>query len=396
MTGLAGVLALAAAVALVLVFVVGRSSPPAAQTASSLTGTCLSAKAVPLTIVVGERSNVPQVQIPSELTSLVTTAAQNRQPISLIRIDGQPRVFNLGLLNTHGDVSTGAVEHDLNGYVGGVVNELDGSLLRAVATQANVLKAMSLAAAATPPGGNIIVIDSGLQTTGQLTYQTPGTLMAPPGDVVQFLRQEKAIPGLGGRNVLLSGFGYAAAPQPALDQAETANVAAQWKAIAVAGGACVTVDPTPNTNAELSGLPAVATVPLPAPLVFNSCGSVVLGNEGSVGFNDGKYTFRDQAMALATLDKLAAVLKRGTEPITLIGSTSTEGGNTANYTLSRQRAVAVATILEQDGVSGGRIAIQADGSHYPGRVRDIGPDGKLLLPEAEEDREVIVQLPKCQ
>jgi OmpA-OmpF porin, OOP family len=220
--------------------------------------------------------------------------------------------------------------------------------------------------------------------------------MSPAADVVKFLRGANLIPGLRGRHVLLSGFGYTAAPQAALDQPEQQNVAAQWQAIVAAGGACVTVDPSPNTNSEPSGLPPVSTAPLPRTPSIKTCGTVVLSNDGSVGFNDGKTTFRDPAAARSTLSKLAAVLKRGTEPITLIGSTSTEGGDAINYPLSRNRAGVVKSILGSLGVTTSRIKVIGDGAHYPGRVADIGPDGQLLLPQAEQDREVIVQLPRCQ
>ena len=80
-------------------------------------------------------------------------------------------------------------------------------------------------------------------------------------------------------------------PQPSLDQSERENVAAQWKAIVVAGGGCATVDPSPNTSAEVPGLPAVTTVPLPAPLTFRNCGTTVLATPGSVGFKDGLPSF---------------------------------------------------------------------------------------------------------
>jgi hypothetical protein len=60
----------------------------------------------------------------------------------------------------------------------------------------------------------------------------------------------------------------------------------------------------------------------------------VLSNDGSVGFNDGDASFRDPTAARSTLSKLAVVLKRGTEAITLIGSTSAEGGDAINYPLS--------------------------------------------------------------
>ena len=261
-----------------------------------------------------------------------------------------------------------------------------------------MLAALTLAAAQTPVGGNIIVIDSGLQTAGALLYQDRGTLMSPASNVVKFLRQNaqgSLIPDLQGRHVLLSGFGYAAAPQASLDQPEQQNVVDQWVAIVSAGGANVCVDPSANTRTEATGLPTVATVPLPAPVVFSSCGTTVLSDQGSVGFNDNESTFRSPSLAGATLLQLAQQLKNGTEHITLIGSTSSEGSEAHNYTLSGERAQAVAKVLEKDGVHSTRITIVPDGPNYPGRVPDMGPNGQLIISAAEQDREVIVQLPHC-
>jgi len=395
-----GGIAVVAAVVLAVTLLPGHSSASAhpATDTDLPPGTCLSPSGVPLTLVVGERSNVPRVQYPGYLDGLVATAAEDGQPITLIRIDGSPKVLPLQQFSGSGYGTGAALQAAVSGYVNGVLGILNGPDLRAAARQADVLDALTLAAAQTPAGGNIIVIDSGLQTAGALLYQDQGTLMSPASDVVQFLRQNhqgSLIPDLQGRHVWMSGFGYTAAPQARLDQPERQNVVDQWKAIVTAGGARVCVDPSANTQDEVTGLPTVATVPLPAQVVFNYCGTTVLSDQGSVGFNDNESTFRSPSQAQATLLRLARKLKDGTQPITLIGSTSSEGSEARNYTLSGERAQAVAKALEKDGVNSRRITIRADGPAYPGRVRDIGPNGQLILWAAEQDREVIVQLPPC-
>lgn len=145
---------------------------------------------------------------------MITTAATDRQPITLIRIDGKPKVFHLEKFSTS-DHNSGAISDDIKNYVTGVNERLDGPKMHAAVPQADVLTALSLAAAATPTNGNIIVIDSGLQTVVPLEYQVPGTLMSPRRDVVDFLHARNMIPALSGRHVLLSGFGYTAALSPA-------------------------------------------------------------------------------------------------------------------------------------------------------------------------------------
>ena len=137
-------------------------------------------------------------------------------------------------------------------------------------------------------------------------------------------------------------------------------------------------------------------VPLPpTPSLAGNCGTIVLSDAGSVGFIVDTANFRDPAAAQTTLQQLAATLKKGSEHIRLIGSTSSEGGDVINNPLSRQRADAVKSALVSLGIPASRITAVGDGSHWPGRVNDIGPGGVLLPAQAEQDREVIVQLPKC-
>ena len=365
------------------------------SSSSALAATCLTDTAAPLALVVGVRSNVPTAQFPATATTLLETAANDEQQISLIRIDGSPKIFVPAKFSTT-DKNSAARDQDVTKYLSTVINPIMSGDLRAQVPEADILDALDLAASATGPNGNIVVIDSGLQTVAPLKYQTSGLLMSPPSDLVAFLKQKNLLPPLAGLHVLLSGFGYAQSPQPLLDQAERDNLIAQWEAIVRASGGCVTADPTGNTVPAVAGLPPVGVVSLPAtPSLAGNCGTLVLSDAGSVGFVVGTAAFRDPAAAQATLSQLAATLEKGTEHIKLIGSTSSEGGDAINNPLSMKRAQAVQSALISLGIPASRITAMGDGSHWPGRVDDIGPGGALLPAQAEQDREVIVQLPKC-
>jgi OmpA-OmpF porin, OOP family len=362
---------------------------------ASVAGTCLTDKAAPLALVIGARSNVPDPSLPALVSSLLEVMAGDGQQISLIVIEGQPKITVLPLFHTT-DQNAVAQRNDLLSYLNYYINPILEGKIHAQVAQADVLSALDLAAAVTGPDGDIIVVDSGLQTVAPLEYQQQGLLMAPSSDVVTFLREQDLLPDLSGRHVLLSGFGYTAAPQPPLDKAQQDNVIDQWTAIIKAGGACVTADPTPNTESEIAGLPPVSIVAPPATPVFTNCGTIELSDSGSIGFIVGTATLRDASTAGTVLRQLAVKLKQGTEHIMLIGSTSSEGGDTVNDALSLARAEAVEKILVSLGIAASRITSVGDGSHYPGRVPDIGPGGLLLPAQAEQDREVIVQLPECK
>jgi OmpA-OmpF porin, OOP family len=369
---------------------------PSRPIPSHVPGTCLTHKAAPLAVAIGARSNVPDESgsLPPVVTSLLMSAATGKRPISLIRIDGQPKIFTPPTFTTDAQ-NAPARQQDLNDYLNAEISPILHKQIRAQVPQADVLTALDLAASATAPDGNIVVVDSGLSTTGPLNYTQPGLLMAPPSDVVKFLRQKNLLPQLSGRHVLLSGFGYTADPQPRLNQAQRNSVINQWVAIIKAGGGCVSVDQAPNTASDLPGLPSVAIVTPPPTPTFSNCGTIALEDAGSVGFFVGSSKFRDPSAAAATLHNLADKLKQGSEHIILIGSTSSEGSDQMNNSLSQSRAKAVETVLVSMGISMSRITIHGEGSHWPGRVNDQGPGGVLLPGPAEQDREVIVQLPHC-
>jgi OOP family OmpA-OmpF porin len=384
----------AAIAATIMAAVLTSCASPAPTPSASLAGTCLTNKHVPLAVAVGGRSNVPNASLPPLVNPLLEATANAQQQISLIRIDGQPKVFTPPPFSSDAQNSA-ARQQDLVNYLNADVGPVLQRKIHAQVAQADVLTALDLAASATGPDGNIILVDSGLQTVAPLDYQQPGLLMSPPADVVSFLRQRHLLPDLSGRHVLLAGFGYTASPQPTLNEAQRDSVVSQWVAIVKAGGGCVTVDTVPNTAAEIAGLPPVGIVKPPTTASFSNCGTFVLADAGTVGFAVGTAMFRDSSAAQATLQQLASTLKQGSEHITLIGSTSSEGGDAVNNPLSLQRAQAVRAALVSLGIPASRISTVGDGSHWPGRVNDIGSGGVLLPAQAEQDREVIVQLPRC-
>ncbi|HLK72983.1 MAG TPA: OmpA family protein [Streptosporangiaceae bacterium] len=345
-------------------------------------------------MAIGARSNVPEATIPDYVTTLIEAAANAGKQISLIRIDGQPKIFSPPPFTTNAQNSA-ARQQDLVNYINNNVQPILQGEIRAKVAQADVLTALDLAASATGPDGNIVVIDSGLQTVAPLDYQQPGLLMSPASDLVAFLQQQRLMPDLTGRHVVLAGFGYTAAPQPTLNGPQQSNVLSQWEAIVKAAGGCVTADTLPNTAAEIAGLPPVGIVRPPTTPTFSNCGTIKLEDAGSVGFTVGTATFRDPSGAQETLSRLANTLMQGGEHITLIGSTSSEGGNKLNDRLSLARARAVESVLVSKGIPTSRITAVGDGSHWPGRVNDRGRRGVLLPGPAETNREVIVQLPQC-
>ncbi|MGH3277503.1 MAG: OmpA family protein [Streptosporangiaceae bacterium] len=356
----------------------------------------------PVALAVGARSNSPAPALTAQVTDALNSATDAGKTVTLVRLDGRPKVvFSQA-------VSPGAnsqlTKQARDAYVGHLNQVLGGTAqsatdIRAQAPQADLLDALAIASSTVPSGGNVIVMDSGLQTTEPLDFRT-GLLSDDPQSIVEFLRQAKELPDLKGRHVYFVGLGWTASPQPTLSIADRARLAAIWYHIATAAGAnCVAIDQTANTRSAVPDRPPVAVVtPPPPPGSLRPCSVISLGDANHVGFLFDSTTFRDPSGARATLRQIAGLIMRTHESISLIGSTSSEGSDQYNDSLSLRRANAVKSVLIQLGVPASRITTKGDGSHLPGRVNDRGPGGRLLIGPAIEDRKVVAKLtgPACR
>jgi OOP family OmpA-OmpF porin len=357
----------------------------------------------PVALAIGVRSNNPMPYLPTSIGNLVDTAISAHQTVTFVRLDGNPAVVFSQAFGPQGsNTETRQVEY--NDYIDNVREILAGTSqpatdIRAQTGQANVLGALAVAAGEVPAGGDVVVIDSGLQTVEPLNF-ADDLLSADPQTIVDYLRRGSELPDLSGKHVYFFGLGWTAPPQPSLGINYRKKISQIWTEIADAAGAsCVAIDPTPNTQAAVPGLPAVSIVtppPPPPPLV--PCATVTLDDANHLGFEFNSTTFRDPAGARATLRKLANLMLDTDESVTLTGSTSSEGSAQHNQVLSLQRAQEVKSVLVQLGVPGSRITTIGDGAHLPGRLNDRGPNGQLLIGPAIKDRKVVAKLrgKKCR
>lgn len=362
---------------------------------------CLASK-VPVAVAIGARSNNPTPMLSTAVTAILNSAIDANQKITLIRLDGKPKiVFSQAFAPGANSQRT---KLDRNKYVTNLNRILQGTSepttdIRAQAPQADVLDSLAQAASTVPAGGDVIVMDSGLQTVEPLDFRS-GLLSDNPSSIVDYLRHAGELPSLKGQHIYFTGLGWTAPPQSTLSINDRQKVIQIWEEIAQAAGAgCVAVDPTANTSNAVQNRPPVAIVtPPPPPPPPTPCSVINLGDANNVGFEFDSTTFRDPTGARATLQKLADVLNKPGESATLTGSTSSEGSDQYNLDLSLRRANAVKAVLVQLGVPANRIQTFGDGSHLPGRLNDRDPTGKLLIGPAIQNRKVVAKLtgPQCQ
>lgn len=343
----------------------------------------------PVTLVVGARANTQRPQLPNEVQGLVREAAKQGHKIEVVRVDGVPTVAVTATFATNGR-NQQIRDRDLANFVRQIGTSV--TALQPKAPEADVLGALTEAAQITPAGGTIVLIDSGIPTTGPLSFQNSDMFGAAPTDVATFLASQHLLPDLSGRSLLLVGIGDTADPQPALAGNVQEQITALWKTVAdKAGAACSIPVPMEATRTSISTTVAVTVVQPPPPPTFG-CGTTVLADNGAVGFVVGTANFRDPAAAKQTLQGLADVLRGHSQQVKLIGTTSSEGTDGANQKLSEQRAAAVKAVLVQLGVAGSRITPTGAGEHYPDRVVDTTKDGVLIPSAAAHNRSVVVQL----
>jgi outer membrane protein OmpA-like peptidoglycan-associated protein len=360
---------------------------------------CLTSGA-PVALAIGARSNNPTPSLSAFDSSLLSSAIKAQKQVTVVRVDGAPQsVFDQAY--TPSGANTGAQKASYNTYVDNLNEILAGTNdsqtdIRAQVAQVNVIEALAVAAGdlQSVGGGNLILLDSGLQTMAPLDFTT-GLLADDPQTIMSYLKGAGELPNLKGVHVEFSGLGWTASPQPDLGVAYRSKLVQTWTDIAEAAGAsCVAADPTaPKYQTALPGLPAVSVVTLPtAPEPPKICSTTNLNDANNVGFEYNSTTFRDPSGARATLQKLATVMISSGESVTLTGATSSEGTDAYNQELSLERAGAVETMLEQLGVSASRITTVGDGSHLPGRLNDRGTNGQLLIGPAIQNRKVVAKL----
>jgi len=344
-----------------------------------------------VTLAVGARANSAAPVLPPAIVDLIREAAKQSQAISLVRVDGSPTVSFQGTFRTDA-ANDVARNNELDQFVRDVQGRVTALLPKA--PEADVLAALGEAARITPEGGTVVLVDSGLQTTGQIRFQDPGTFGADPNEFVSYLQARSLMPALTNRSVVLVGLGNTAEPQAALDPSLRTRVTALWQTVvSSAGASCVEVVDTAAARTSVTTDIPVTPVTLPMVPPFQPCGETVLRDGDTVGFLPDQAVFRDAAAARATLQDLATLVINGRQMVELIGTTAMAGpSEDGRIQLSLQRADAVKAVLVELGVPGDRITTTGAGATWPDRVPDIAPDGSLIPWAAAQNRSVIVRL----
>ncbi|MGH3752640.1 MAG: OmpA family protein [Pseudonocardiaceae bacterium] len=340
-----------------------------------------------LAVIVGAHSNMVAPSLLDTVTGEIDTAAELGSPATVIVNDGSPTVSDSVSLKAANPVYQQERVRQLTSLI---------DRTRADNPEVDLLASISLAARSVADAvgpKTIVVIDSGLQTTGALRFQDQdGALLhANPDEVVDLLRRTEQLPDLSGMRVVFTGLGDTAAPQQPLPApARTVLVTLWTKIVESAGGkAEIMQAPLPSTP-TLDGLPPVTIVPVAAQWI-GPLPSVTVLRDGTVGFVPGQAVFRDPGQARAVLTDYAGAIKNGKRAV-LTGTSASDGTLDYRLQLSQKRADAVRDLLVSLGAPAGRISTRGVGSDFPGYVPDRDPQGNLDPVPAAQNRQVIIEL----
>jgi len=342
-------------------------------------------------VAVGARSNMKTVSVES-LNQYVKPAMAGSKKVTLVDTAGEPKV--LATVDFKSESANDQAKADDQSLAASVLTKQLSAEVSSSA-EANPLKALDIAGrelASQGGAGTIVLVDSGLQTTGALNYTKGDLLSADPSDIAKSLQAKGQLPDLSNMTVVLMGVGDTATPQQPLDTGQQDALRDQWQAIVEqAGAACVYVDPAPLTGDARAGAPAVSVVKVPETQAIAPAKKVVL-DSSTVPFKTGSAELREPGATRTKLTQIAEQLKASGAKITLTGTTATDGDSAYQKSLSEQRAQTVKGVLVDLGVSAQNITTLGVGIENPEHVKDVDSEGHLIPELAAKNRTVVLRV----
>jgi len=340
-------------------------------------------------LIVGAHRDTPAPAVlEPRVACLVTAAIEHGKPVILVDATGQPDVVTPRLLSVTG----GTLAQQDSPRVAQDVQRVNGAIagLRPKAPGVDDLAALDLAADAAQadgiPHAVLVLLDSGLDDRGALSFTTAGMLAAEPSEVARQLTATGNEPHLRG---------FTAPPQAPLDAKWRGNLTAIWQAVVTSAGAAAVVIPQPGAGASVRTREPVKLVTVPAdePVRPAPGAHIVFTGASPVRFEPNTTVFADPAAAVRALRPIAEWLTADrSRHATLVGTTADVGPMSGQVALSRQRAGKVRAVLLALGASRVQITLDGVGSDFAAFVPDRNASGTLLAGPATLNRSVRITL----
>ncbi len=340
-----------------------------------------------LAIVVGAHANMPLPALTGYAAALRDRAVTQQSFFSVVVADGAPFVSESGPLAVDNDTAAGRDQQRRSNR-----QRVDVAVAeaRARTPQSDLLTALQVAETSIDPQPGphtIVVVDSGLSTTGALDLTTPDMLDAVPQEVADTLGKARQLPSLGGATVLFTGLGTTADPQQPLNAVRHAQLDALWTTVArTAGAASVQTESSPIAGAPPADLPPVTPVPLPRGYTCAGRTMTIVG--GDLAFEHDEDRFLDPEAAQAVFRQIATQMKDGQVSALLHGMSADVLGVDERRILSYLQAQAIANIWLDEGVPQQQLTVVGLGSNFPEFVPDRDAQGNLIPAAAAANRKI--------
>ncbi len=353
---------------------------------------------VALSIVSGNHANAKALNLAgTEIVKKVSATTASYGYISIVCADGSPK---LSYAWTVSPPSTpGLAESKLKQISTQQAKEILNSLLtvKAGSPELDTLKALnssvrSFADAPENSERQILVLDSGLSTIGDLNFLKSDFLNANPNAAVDLLNSRNAIPNFSGITVTWIGLGDVGTPQKELSPTQKENLKKIWTAIIEkTGGKANFLDTLPsNKDNPTSDYPKVSTID------FLSDDQSNIGNVDAVVFRNIQF-IGDSAeyiypKAAESILKPVAYYLKATPGFTIQIIGTTAGANSKEFCmqLSSKRAEAVRNTLISLGASENQIKAIGLGYSDPWHIPDTRDNGTLIESIASQNRKVVL------
>ena len=330
--------------------------------------------------VVGAHANVPPARLSGAAASARDIAVAQQSFYSVVVADGAPFVADSGTLQATGDTTAARQEsRDANrGHIDDVV-----ASARARTPETDLLKALQVAAdsiRAKPGHRNIVVLDSGLSTTGALDFRAPDVLDAVPQELADALGTAQQLPGLAGMSVHFVGLGETAEPQADLDRVRRSQLVSIWTTIAkTAAASLVEVESSagaaPDTGASAADLPPVT--PVVVPPGYSCSGNVMTITGGDLAYQPYSDKFLDPATAEQILRPIAEQVQAGGLTAVFHGMSADIRDRSEQLMLTYLQAQRIADMWLGFGVPVQQLTVVGVGSDFPGHRPERDENGNL-------------------
>ena len=353
-----------------------------------------------IVVVYGNHNNAPTPDL-SVIEDQFLDAASIYGSITVVEDDGSPYIaVRETASKPAANISSTNRERKAKRFISDVGEKIQAEAIPKTA-EVNTIKAIQLGARelSDKSGKKILIImDSCVSTTGALDLTQGYLENLNVDETISMLDSNKEIPDFSNVDEIVPyGIGDVSSPQKELGNVARSNLISLWEGIFAAGGCEASTCKSTVFSAEESGttaeMPSVSTISVKEnignqqydgetssePLSFSDCDIVEIP-ESTVAFIQDTADFQDVGSSKAILEPLAETLKSEDEDArcVLIGMTATSGEADSAKMLSRQRAEAVAKILQQLDVSKEQIICIGTGyDSTPFHVQDVGENGNL-------------------